>query len=107
MIFKGYQWMLTALISMSLAFMTAGTAHAQSCNDATIQGSCVLQAVASPTTAAVPAGGGPEALAGLITFDGATSKCVRTRMPMGHLCTRISLALIRSSPTAMVLIKTP
>ena len=69
MIFKGYQWMLTALISMSFAFMTAGIAHAQSCNDATIQGSCVLQAVASPTTAGVAAAGGPEALVGLITFD--------------------------------------
>jgi hypothetical protein len=31
----------------------------------------VLQAVASPTTSGVAAGGGPEALVGLITFDGA------------------------------------
>jgi len=71
MTFKGYYGMLTALMSMSLAFMTIGIANAQSCNDATIAGSCVLQAVASPTTAGVAAGGGPEALVGLITFDGA------------------------------------
>jgi len=30
----------------------------------------VLQAVASPTTSGVAAGGGPESLVGLITFDG-------------------------------------
>ncbi len=71
MTFKGYCGMLTALMSMSLAFMTVGIANAQSCNDATIAGSCVLLAVASPTTAGVAAGGGPEALVGLITFDGA------------------------------------
>ena len=62
---------LAALIAMTLALGTFGIAHAQNCNDATIKGSCVLQAVASPTTSGVAAGGGPEALVGLITFDGA------------------------------------
>jgi hypothetical protein len=75
--FTEYPRMLAALIAMVLAFLNLGIANAQSCNDATIKGSCVLQGVASPTTAGVSAGAGPEAILGLITFDGAGNFVMR------------------------------
>src|SRR5580704_7470260 len=62
--------MLTTLMAMGLMLVSFNSANAQTCSDASLHGSCVLQAVASPTSAGIAAGGGPEALVGLITFDG-------------------------------------
>ena len=62
---------LAAFGALTLALAALGSANAQTCNDETIKGSCVLQAVASPTTAGIAVGGGPESLVGLMTFDGA------------------------------------
>lgn len=62
--------MLTALMATALTLARFGIAGAQTCSNASLNGSCVLQAVASPTTTGLAAGGGPESLVGLITFDG-------------------------------------
>ena len=65
-----YRRMLTALMAMVLIFVSFDIANAQTCSNASLKGSCVLQAVASPTTTGIAAGDGPESLVGLITFDG-------------------------------------
>jgi|SRR5208283_3193366 len=66
-----YRRMLIAVMAMGLMFVSFDIANAQTCSNASLKGSCVLQAVASPTTTGIAAGGGPESLVGLITFDGA------------------------------------
>jgi hypothetical protein len=68
---------IAALIAIVLAPLTFGPANAQSCSNASLNGSCVLQAVASPSSAGGAAGGGPESLVGLITFDGAGNFTMR------------------------------
>ncbi len=65
------------VIAIMLFFATVGFAKAQSCSLASLKGSCVLQAVAAPTTAGVAVGGGPESLVGLMTFDGAGNFVIR------------------------------
>jgi hypothetical protein len=62
--------LIAGLVAIVLTLMSFGPANAQSCSNASVRGSCVLQAVASPTSAGLAAGGGPESLVGLITFDG-------------------------------------
>jgi hypothetical protein len=66
-----FRRMRTALMTMVLMFISVNIANAQTCSNASLNGSCVLQAVASPTSSGIAAGGGPESLVGLITFDGA------------------------------------
>jgi hypothetical protein len=68
---------LAALIALFLTPAAVGIANAESCSNASLNGTCVLQAVASPTTAGVAAGGGPESLLGAITFDGAGNFSMR------------------------------
>jgi hypothetical protein len=57
--------------------VSSAIANAQTCSNASLNGSCVLQAVASPTTTGIAAGSGPESLVGLITFDGAGNFTMR------------------------------
>jgi hypothetical protein len=71
------RFMLTALMAMALTFAARGLANAQNCSNASLNGSCVLIATTEPTTAGVAAGGGPEALVGLMTFDGAGNFTIR------------------------------
>jgi hypothetical protein len=78
MILVGYRRMLVALSATALTFMTVHVAKAQmTCSNASLKGSCVLLAVTSPTTAGIAAGSGPEAVLGLMTFDGAGNFTIR------------------------------
>jgi len=62
--------MLTTILALVLILATLRIADAQTCSNASLMGECVLTSVSEPTTSGLAAGGGPEAVVGLMTFDG-------------------------------------
>ena len=73
-----YRIIVASLLAVAVTVAMGEIANAQTtCSVATLNGSCVLQAVASPTTSGIAAGGGPESLVGLMTFDGAGNFTIR------------------------------
>jgi hypothetical protein len=61
----------SVLAAGAMLILSTRIARSQSCRNATLNGSCVIEIVSAPTGAGVAAGMGPETLVGLATFDGA------------------------------------